>query len=105
LRPQLPARPFQLRPANPPCFRATTSALFRVGQSSHILESDLIVKVTRRGIHLALTVPLPVRARLLVWLTEGRLWATDQPVFSGLRGPLSRHAIYKLLERYARRKP
>jgi|GEM_PF-3298926 len=65
----------------------------------------LVVRVTRGDIHLALTVPLPVRARLLVWLTERRLWSTDQPVFSGPRGPLSRHAIYKILERYARRKP
>jgi hypothetical protein len=67
-------------------------------------DGRLFVLVTRGDIRLALPMSVPLASRLLAWLNESRLWGTDQPVFAGPRGPLSRYAIYKILARYARRK-
>jgi len=47
---------------------------------------------------------LPLRpsaaARVLAWLTERRIWGTGQPVFTGIRGPMTSNAIHQILYRY-----
>ncbi|HEX7184444.1 MAG TPA: hypothetical protein VF756_21640 [Thermoanaerobaculia bacterium] len=66
---------------------------------------NLIVAVRRYGITWRAEMPIDLGGRLLAWLTERRLWATDTPVFTGPQGPLSYFAVYKVLERYGNRQP
>lgn len=61
----------------------------------------LLVTVQRGRIRWTAELPGELGGRLLVWLTEARLWAVDAPVFTAARGPLTRFGICKLLERYS----
>jgi hypothetical protein len=40
-------------------------------------------------------------SRLLSWLSERRIWATDEAVFAGQRGRLTRTGVCKVVARYA----
>ncbi|HWM94243.1 MAG TPA: hypothetical protein VN493_26035 [Thermoanaerobaculia bacterium] len=64
----------------------------------------LLVEVHRRGVIWYAALPADLAGRVLVWLTECRLWAEAVPVFTGPRGPLSPKSIYTILKRYQRRK-
>lgn len=60
----------------------------------------VVVAVSRHGVTWSVALPTDLGARLLAWLSESRLWAVPEPVFRGLRGPLTRMGICKVLERY-----
>src|SRR5688500_9934243 len=49
----------------------------------------LLIEVHRRGVIWYAALPADLAGRVLVWLTECRLWAEAVPVFTGPRGPLS----------------
>jgi integrase len=49
-----------------------------------------------------LSLPTPLGARLLAWLSDRRLWGSEQPVFPCVHGPLTQEGIYTLLRRYRR---
>jgi site-specific recombinase XerD len=60
----------------------------------------LLVAVQRHGVAWYSVLPADLGGRLLIWLTESRVWAEGKPVFPGRRGPLSPKGIYRILERY-----
>jgi hypothetical protein len=62
----------------------------------------VLVEVHRHGITWRALLPIDLGGRLLVWLTERRLWAAPAPVITGPRGPLSPMAIHQVLHRYQR---
>jgi site-specific recombinase XerD len=62
----------------------------------------LLVGVRRHGVAWYAVLPAGLGGRLLVWLTERRLWTESKPVFTGIRGSLSPTGIHKILERYRR---
>jgi integrase len=61
---------------------------------------NLLVTVHRHGITWRAALPTDLGARLLVWLTERRLWSEPTPVITGPQGPLSPMAIHQVLYRY-----
>jgi len=61
---------------------------------------NLRVAVHRHGAAWSVTLPADLGGRLLAWLTERRLWATPEPVFTGIQGPLTRRAVHQILHRY-----
>lgn len=63
-------------------------------------DSKLVIAVHRQGITWSAPLPTDLGARLLVWLTESRLWAVPEPIFRGSRGPLTPRSICKILGRY-----
>ncbi|HEX3126160.1 MAG TPA: hypothetical protein VH394_02425 [Thermoanaerobaculia bacterium] len=61
----------------------------------------LLVAVRRQGVTWYAALPDDLGGRVLVWLTQCRLWAEGTPVFTGPRGSsLSRKTIYTILNRY-----
>jgi len=64
----------------------------------------LLVGVHRQGVTWYAVLPADLGGRVLVWLTERRLWTEKTPVFTGPRGPLSPKSIYKILDRYRRQR-
>jgi integrase len=60
----------------------------------------LLVTVHRHGVTWSASLPADLGGRLLVWLTECRLWAECTPIFTGRRGPLSPKTINGILNRY-----
>jgi site-specific recombinase XerC len=61
----------------------------------------LLVAVQREGVTWYAELPGELGGRVLVWLTERRLWAEGAPVFTGRNGsPLSRKSIYSIVHRY-----
>jgi hypothetical protein len=62
----------------------------------------LLVTVHRQGITWHAALPADLGGRVLVWLTERRLWAEGTPVFTGPQGPLSPKSIHAILNRYRR---
>lgn len=61
---------------------------------------NLVIAVLRNGITWRAALPTDLGARLLVWLSERRLWAEPTPVITGPQGPLSPMAIHQVLYRY-----
>jgi hypothetical protein len=51
------------------------------------------------------TMPVDLGGRVLVWMSERRIWGTEEPLFIGVRGPLTPFGVRKLLDRYGNRKP
>ena len=65
----------------------------------------LLVAVHRQGVTWYAALPADLGGRVLVWLTERRLWSEGTPVFTGPRGSsLSRKSIYTILNRYRRQR-
>lgn len=64
----------------------------------------LLVTVHRHGVTWYAAMPVDLGGRVLVWLTERRLWADPAPVFAGTRGPLTQAGIHQVLHRYRRQK-
>lgn len=64
----------------------------------------LLVTVHRQGVTWYASLPADLGGRVLIWLTECRLWAEGEPVFTGPRGPLSSKSIYTILKRYRRQR-
>jgi len=64
----------------------------------------LLVGVRRSGVTWYAVMPVDLGGRLLVWLTERRLWAEDTLIFSGPHGRLSPMAIHQVLDRYRRQR-
>jgi integrase len=62
----------------------------------------LLVQIDRLGVALPLPLPVDLGARVLAWLKARRLWGTAEPVFTGVRGPLTLEGIYALVRRYRR---
>ncbi len=60
----------------------------------------LLVAVHRHGVTWSADLPADLGGRVLVWLTECRLWAEGTPIFTGPRGPLSPKSIHTILNRY-----
>lgn len=65
---------------------------------------NLLVAVTREGVTWYAVLPADLGGRVLVWLTESRLWAEGEPVFIGTRGPLSPKGINAIVGRYRRQR-
>ena len=64
----------------------------------------LLVAVHRHGVTWYAVLPADLGGRVLVWLTERRLWAEGEPVFTGPQGRLSPKSIYTILNRYRRQR-
>jgi integrase len=62
------------------------------------------IAAQRDGIARTVILPTDLGARLLAWLTEGRLWGTETPVFIGAQGPYCARGVNKVFDRYRRRK-
>ncbi len=63
----------------------------------------LLVEIHRKGVTWYAALPADLGGRVLVWLTERRLWAESVPVFTGPQGScLSPKSIYTILNRYRR---
>jgi hypothetical protein len=65
----------------------------------------LLVGVHRHGVTWYAVMPADLGGRLLVWLTERRLWAEPTPVFSGPQGSLSPTSIHSIVYRYQCQRP
>jgi site-specific recombinase XerC len=65
-----------------------------------MVEGQVQVAIQDQGITWTATLPSALGARLLAWLSECRLWAEDELVFTGRRGPLSLPRICKILHHY-----
>lgn len=71
-----------------------------------VTHGKLHVSVHRHGVPWYTVLPPDLGGRLLVWLTERRLWAEMTPIFHGPRGSLSPRGIYRILDRYwSQRRP
>lgn len=64
----------------------------------------LLIAVHRKGVTWYASLPRDLGGRLLVWLTESRLWSEGEPIFAGRRGALSPKSIYTILKRYRRQR-
>lgn len=63
-----------------------------------------VIVLLRRGENPVFTqLPRLLGGRLLVWLSDAKLWGCPEPLFRGCRGPLTPMGIWKVLDRY--RKP
>ena len=60
------------------------------------------VTVQRRSFPFSSVLPVDRGARVLVWLTERRLWGTAEPVFIGVQGQLTPSGVVKILARYSK---
>jgi hypothetical protein len=60
----------------------------------------LLVEVHREDVTWYAVLPADLGGRLLVWLTECRLWSEGAPVFAGPHGPLSPKSIHAIVDRY-----
>ena len=61
----------------------------------------LLVAVHRQGVAWYAVLPADLGSRVLVWLTERRLWGEGKPVFTGPDGSsLSWKSIYTIVKRY-----
>ncbi|HYN22257.1 MAG TPA: hypothetical protein VE078_14955 [Thermoanaerobaculia bacterium] len=65
---------------------------------------NLVVAVRRQGVTWYAALPADLGGRVLVWLTECRLWSEPVPVFTGPRGSISPASIYTILKRYRRQR-
>lgn len=62
---------------------------------------NLMISVHRQGVTWYAVLPTDLAGRVLVWLTQCRLWAEGAPVFTAPQGScLSPKAIYSILHRY-----
>ena len=59
----------------------------------------------RRGVLWSATMPVDLGGRVLVWISERRIWGTEDPVFVGTRGPLTPIGIRKILDRHGNHQP
>ena len=63
-----------------------------------------VIVLLRRGENPVFTqLPRLLGGRLLVWLSDAKLWGCPEPLFRGCRGPLTPMGIWKIYDRY--RKP
>ena len=62
----------------------------------------LLVKIRRYGLTWFVVLSPTLGGRLLVWLSECRLWAVAEPVFAGPQGQLCPMAIHQIYHRYSR---
>jgi integrase len=60
----------------------------------------LWIALRRYGLAWYVVLPADLGGRVLAWLNERRLWASPEPVFTGIQGPLSSISIYQILHRY-----
>jgi integrase len=60
----------------------------------------LWIALRRYGVAWYAVLPADLGSRLLAWINERRLWAANEPVFTGIQGPLSPISIYQILHRY-----
>ena len=57
------------------------------------------IALERDGAFYAVLTP-DLGGRVLVWLSEHRLWGSPEPVFAGPRGPLTVQGVHHVLNRY-----
>jgi len=60
----------------------------------------LRVDLPRHGQAWSVNLTVDLASRLLAWLTERRIWATAETVFTGIQGPLTPMGIHQVLHRY-----
>ena len=60
-----------------------------------------IVVQRRRGVLWSATMPTDLGGRVLVWISERRIWGTEEPVFIGVRGLITPSGVCKILDRYS----
>jgi len=61
----------------------------------------VLVAVHRQGVVWYAVLPADLGSRVLVWLTERRLWGVGSPLFTGPDGSsLSWKSIYTIVKRY-----
>jgi len=65
----------------------------------------LQIVVQRRRVLWSATMPVDLGGRVLVWISERRIWGTEEPVFVGVRGPLTPFGIRKILARHGNHQP
>jgi hypothetical protein len=65
----------------------------------------LQIVVQRRRVLWSATMPVDLGGRVLVWISERRIWGTEEPVFVGVRGPLTPFGIRKILDRHGNHQP
>lgn len=63
----------------------------------------IVVVVHRPPVPWIIVLPVSLGERLAAWLTESCLWSAPQPVFRGIRGPLTHDGVRKILKRYRQR--
>lgn len=65
----------------------------------------VLVRVNRHGSKWFTILPPDLGGHLLAWLSDRRLWATSEPVFTAPQGPLlSVEGIYTIVKRYRRKR-
>lgn len=63
----------------------------------------VLVLVRRNGVPWLVRLPSTLGGRLIVWISEAKIWGLQEPLFRGCRGPLTPMGIWKIFDRY--RKP
>ena len=88
----------------------TTEELVELKAAAITMERGrLRIALRRYGVAWYAVLPADLGGRVLAWLNERRLWATPEPVFTGLQaleiqGPLSPLSINQILHRYRQEK-
>jgi site-specific recombinase XerD len=60
----------------------------------------VLVLVRRNGVPWIARLPSTLGGRLMVWISEAKLWGRQEPLFRGCRGPLTPMGIWKIFDRY-----
>jgi site-specific recombinase XerD len=72
--------------------------------SVHVITGRVMIAAVRYGDPVLVPMPADLGARLVAWLTDRRLWATDQFVFTAFRGKLSTRGASAVLDRHLGRR-
>jgi site-specific recombinase XerD len=68
--------------------------------SISMARGKVLVGVKRHSTNWFTILPPDLGGHLLAWLSERRVWATPEPVFTSPQGPLSVEGIYTIVKRY-----
>ena len=60
----------------------------------------VLVQVRRNGLPWLAPLPSTLGGRLVVWLSDAKLWGRPEPLFRGCRGPLTPMGIWKIFDHY-----
>jgi site-specific recombinase XerD len=70
----------------------------------HVITGRVMIAAVRYGDPVLVPMPADLGARLVAWLTDRRLGATDQLVFTAFHGKLSTRGVSAVLDRHLGRR-